>query len=148
MSTSNTALKTRDKSLKPPTSTFVPHGRGSADSIDGKSMGTFTGQVYLDMLLKDGHITMAQVNFQPCAHTNWHRHEGGQLLKVTGGSGWVCDQGEKPRRISVGDLIWCPPGGVHWHGADDGSFMVHEATSFGAIDWYEPVADEDYAAKG
>ena len=122
-------------------------GGAGHDHISSKSMGTFTGQVWLDLMLKEGDVTMAHVNFEPCARTNWHKHEGGQLLKVTAGSGWVCDQGGKPRKISSGDIIWLPPGGIHWHGADDGSFMVHEAISFGGIDWYEAVSEEDYKAK-
>ncbi len=100
-------LKDRDTSVKPPTSTIVQHGRTGLDTIDSKSMGTFTGQVWLDIMLKDAQTTMVHVNFQPCARTNWHKHEGGQLIKVTAGSGWVCDQGEQPRKISVGDVIWC-----------------------------------------
>ena len=139
----------RDTTQRQPTAIFVVNGRAGSNSIDGpQRMGTFAGgQVWLDPVLMRDDITIALVNFQPCARTNWHRHEGGQLLKITGGSGWYCDQGEKPRKASVEDIIWCPPGGIHWHGADDGSFMVHEATSFGRIDWYEPVAEEDYAAK-
>lgn len=90
---------------------------------------------------------MVHVNFEPKARTNWHKHEKGQLLKVTAGSGWVCDQNEKPRRITVEDIIWCPPGGTHWHGADNRSFMVHEATSFGVLDWYEPLSEPEYTAR-
>ncbi|EXJ70659.1 uncharacterized protein A1O5_05649 [Cladophialophora psammophila CBS 110553] len=141
--------KTRDTGEKPPTSAFVTNGRAGVDSINGtKQMGVFAGgQVYLDPILMRKDITIVHVNFEPCARTHWHKHEGGQLLKVTAGSGWVCDQGEKPRRISVGDIIWCPPDGIHWHGADDGTFMSHEAISFGRLDWYDPVTDEVYAAK-
>jgi quercetin dioxygenase-like cupin family protein len=36
-------------------------------------------------------------------------------------------------------MVWCPAGVTHWHGADQGSFMVHEAVSFGGIEWYEEV---------
>lgn len=143
----DTSLKERDRSEKQPLSTIVLDGRSGAKSVHGKEMGTFTGTVLLDPVLKEGNITMVHVNFQPCARTNWHKHEGGQLLKVTAGSGWVCDQGQAPRAIHVGDIIWCPPGGIHWHGADDGSFMVHEAISFGGLDWYDPVSDSEYAAK-
>lgn len=110
-------------------------------------MGAFSGNVWLDPILSATETYMALVNFMPCARTNWHRHENGQLLKVTGGSGWYCDQGGKPRQITVGDVIWCPPGTVHWHGADDGSYMIHEAYSFGKVDWYDPVTDDEYAAK-
>lgn len=147
MASKTIPLKERDTSEQSPKSTIVQHGRMGLDTVDGKSMGTFTGQVWLDFMLKEATATMVHVNFQPCARTNWHKHEGGQLLKVTAGSGWVCDQGEKPRKISVGDIIWSPPAGIHWHGADDGSFMVHEAVSFGGIDWYEPVSDNEYSAK-
>jgi len=111
-------------------------------------LGTFTGEVFLDRILQHTNIAVASVVFQPCARSNWHKHEGGQLLRVTAGSGWIQDQGQKPIRISIGDIIWAPPGTIHWHGADEGSFLVHETVSHGKIDWYGPVTDEEYAAKG
>lgn len=74
-------------------------------------------------------------------------HEDGQLLQVIAGSGWVQNQGQKSIRISAGDVIWSPPGTIHWHGADDGSFMIHAAVTHGKIDWYGPVTEEEYAAK-
>jgi quercetin dioxygenase-like cupin family protein len=144
------ATKARDVREVPPTSVSVTHDRtGAQGSIDGgKQMGVFAGgQVWLNPVLMREDITIADVHFEPCARTNWHKHEGGQLLRVTAGSGWVCDQGDKPKRIVAGDVVWCPPGGIHWHGADDGSFMTHEATSFGGLDWYDAVSEEEYAAK-
>ena len=54
----------------------------------------------------------------------------------------MCDQGSHPKRIAQGDVVWCPPGTVHWHGADEGSFMVHEALSLGGIEWFEAVEGE------
>ncbi|KAL6245325.1 hypothetical protein RBB50_008100 [Rhinocladiella similis] len=145
----NVIAKNRDTSIKSPISSITQHGRTEgAESVSSEAFGTFVGQVWLDPILKSGHdVLVANVSFQPGARTNWHRHEKGQLLKVTGGSGWVCDQGQKPKRISVGDIIWCHAGGIHWHGADDGSFMVHEAVSLGRIEWYDPVDEEEYAAK-
>ncbi|KIW38807.1 uncharacterized protein PV06_08646 [Exophiala oligosperma] len=147
--TSNVSIKKRDTTIKAPISPITQHGRAEgAASISSEAFGTFVGQVWLDPMLKSGDdITVVNVNFQPGARTNWHRHDKGQLLKVTAGSGWVCDQGQKPKRISVGDVIWCQPGGIHWHGADDGSYMVHEAVSLGGIDWYDPVTEEEYAKK-
>jgi len=147
MSYTDVSIKKRDTLAKPPTSTLSPSPRPGQASVHGKSMGTFVGNVYLHPILKAQDILVADVNFLPCARTNWHKHEKGQLLKVTAGSGWVCDQGEKPRRINAGDVIWCPPGGIHWHGADDESYMVHTAISHGGIDWYESVSDAEYAAK-
>jgi quercetin dioxygenase-like cupin family protein len=49
--------------------------------------------------------------------------------------------------MACGDVIWCPPGTTHWHGADDGSYMVHQAASFGAVQSGEPVGDKEYANK-
>lgn len=82
------------------------------------------------------------------ARTNWHWHEWGQLCTVVKGQGWICDKGQRPRRITAGDVIWCAPGVTHWHGADDGTQMMHMALSMGGVEWYDPVGDEEYAAKG
>ncbi|KAJ4202754.1 hypothetical protein FSOLCH5_003462 [Fusarium solani] len=72
---------------------------------------------------------------------------GGQLLKVISGSGWVGDRGGKPLRLHTGDTAWCPPGIVHWHGADECSYMMHFAAAYGATEWLEEVSAEEYAAK-
>jgi quercetin dioxygenase-like cupin family protein len=108
----------------------------------------FTNSVYIDPILSADGISSGNVNFTPGARTHWHTHEGGQLLHVLAGSGWVCDQGSEPVRINVGDVIWCPPGTTHWHGADDNSYLVHKAVSLGSVKWLEPVGDEEYGKKG
>lgn len=106
---------------------------------------TFTGQVWSQMILSSG-TTMAAGNnvFMPCSRTHWHTHEGGQLLHVTVGSGWICDRGGKPRRIQAGDFIWTEPGTTHWHGADKASFMSHMAVGIGKTTWHEEVVDSLY----
>ena len=81
------------------------------------------------------------------ARTYWHHHEGGQFLHVLAGSGWICDKGGRPQKITVGDVIWCPPGTTHWHGADDASYMVHQAVSHGKLEWRDEVGDEEYGQK-
>lgn len=103
----------------------------------------FTGEVWLDPIYSDNATTMADVFFTPSARTFWHRHVGGQLLSVVAGTGWVADQGGKPRAIHKGDVVWCPPGVVHWHGADEGSFMLHFAASYGPTEWLGEVSDEE-----
>ena len=113
-------------------------------TITGQSMGTFTGDVYLDRAYKDDTLSVLNVNFTPCARTHWHYHQGGQLLRVVAGSGWICDRGGEPQKIDVGDIVWCPPGTTHWHGADDGSYMVHLAVTHGEVEWYDAVTDEEY----
>jgi quercetin dioxygenase-like cupin family protein len=107
---------------------------------------TFTGDVWADPILSGEGISILNVMFTPCARTHWHKHENGQLLTVTAGSGWVCDKGGKPQKLNVGDIVWCPPGTTHWHGADKGSYMVHTAATHGKLDWLEPVSEEEYNA--
>ena len=58
-------------------------------------------------------IMCNHVTFLPGARTYWHHHENGQILEVKAGSGWVCDKGGKPQRISVGDIVQCPAKTVH-----------------------------------
>jgi quercetin dioxygenase-like cupin family protein len=125
--------------------------RTGAPSVHAPSTipNAFTGNnVYIDPILRAEGISIGNVNFSPCARTNWHTHGGGQLLRVLAGSGWLCDKGGKPVKINVGDVIWCPPGTTHWHGADDGSYMVHQAVSLGSVEWGAEVGDEEYGKKG
>ena len=112
-----------------------------------KASGTFTGDVYFDMLHMDDQIGVASVTFTPGARTLWHIHEEGQVLKVVGGSGWICDKDGVPQRLQAGDLVWTPPGTTHWHGADDGSIMTHLAVSIGKITWLDAVSEGEYSAK-
>lgn len=106
---------------------------------------TFTGTVWADPVLPstDG-VTVNHVFFTPGARTHWHHHEHGQLLHVTAGSGLVCTQGEAPRRVQPGDVVWVPPGEKHWHGGASDSFMSHTAVSLGSTSWDVPVADREY----
>jgi quercetin dioxygenase-like cupin family protein len=50
--------------------------------------------------------------------------------------------------IRTGDVIWCPPGHKHWHGATATTAMTHiaiqEALDGVAVNWMEKVSDEDY----
>jgi quercetin dioxygenase-like cupin family protein len=54
------------------------------------------------------------------------------------------------REIRPGDVIWCPPGEKHWHGASPTSAMTHiaivEMLNGKAVDWLEKVSDEQYQA--
>jgi len=107
---------------------------------------TFTGDVWADPIYvnpSDG-ANMNNMMFTPSARTHWHEHEFGCVLLVNAGSGWVCDRGGKPEKLSVGDIVWAPPGTVHWHGADEHSYMLHHAISFGKTTWFEAVNDAQY----
>jgi len=112
-----------------------------------------TGNVRIDPLFSvtdPSRVSAALVTFEPGARTAWHTHPLGQRLIVTAGCGWVkCADGPK-REIRPGDVVVCPPGEKHWHGATATTGMSHiaiqEALDGKAVDWLEKVRDEDYLA--
>ncbi|HXZ63516.1 MAG TPA: cupin domain-containing protein [Streptosporangiaceae bacterium] len=106
---------------------------------------TFTGTVYGDALLDgtDG-AAVTSVFFAPGGRTFWHSHEHGQVLHVLEGRGQVATEGHAPQPIGPGDVIWAPPGEVHWHGGGPGSMVLHLAVSLGRTTWLGPVSDADY----
>jgi quercetin dioxygenase-like cupin family protein len=69
-------------------------------------------------------------------------------LIVTFGCGWTQCWGETKEEIGPGDVIWCPPGKKHWHGATATTAMSHiaivEKLDGKAVDWMEKVSDEQY----
>jgi quercetin dioxygenase-like cupin family protein len=88
------------------------------------------------------------VTFEPSARTAWHTHPQGQTLIVTAGCGLTqCWEGPI-EQIHPGDVIWCPPGEKHWHGATPTTAMTHiaivEALDGKTVDWMEKVTDEQY----
>ncbi|HEY5412362.1 MAG TPA: cupin domain-containing protein [Caulobacteraceae bacterium] len=113
----------------------------------------FTGSVRLDILNTapaPARVSCASVTFEPGARTAWHTHPLGQTLVVTAGCGWTqCEDGPI-EEIRAGDVIWCPPGHRHWHGATPTTGMTHiaiqEALDGSFIEWMEHVTDEQYLA--
>ena len=85
----------------------------------------------------------AIVHFEPGTITNWHTHSRGQYLIVTEGEGRTQEWGKPVQIIRKGDVVWCPPGVKHWHGAGEHTAMSHVAISPQAADnkptWLERV---------
>lgn len=112
----------------------------------------FTGSVRVDPLFgaKDAApFSGAYVTFEPGARSNWHTHPSGQHLIVTSGAGRTGTWDGSVVEIRAGDVVWCPPGIKHWHGAGPSTAMTHIALT-GTIDgknveWMERVSDEQYA---
>lgn len=124
----------------------VTNGHEGGDSEQRGA--TFTGTVWADSVLAEaGAPTVNNVFFTPGARTHWHTHELGQLLFVTAGSGHAQVRDGEGRELTAGDVVWFPPGEVHWHGARPGTFMIHTAVSLGKTEWLDPVSDEDYRAE-
>lgn len=111
----------------------------------------FTGVVWVNMLVEPteglGHSAGA-VTFEPGARTNWHKHPGGQILLITNGKGYYQEKNTQVRIIYKGDVVKCPPGVEHWHGATPDTEMSHVAISGniekGAVVWGEKVTNEQY----
>ena len=118
-------------------------GKGSAEN--------FTGTVRIDPLFQAPEPARgfgASVTFEPGAHSAWHSHPLGQTLIVTAGCGLVQSWGGPVEKIQPGDVIWCPPGEKHWHGATPTTAMTHiaiqEKRDGKMVDWMEKVSDEQY----
>jgi quercetin dioxygenase-like cupin family protein len=122
-----------------------PSGKGSAEN--------FTGSVRIDPLNQGSapaRVIAISVTFEPGARTNWHTHPLGQTLIVTSGCGWVKSEGGAKETIRAGDVVWCPPGEKHWHGATGTTAMTHiailEHLDGKTVEWMENVGDEEYRA--
>ena len=113
----------------------------------------FTGAVRIDALFQrpdPARVVGASVTFEPGARTAWHTHPLGQTLIATAGCGLVQSWGGPVVKIRPGDVVWCPPGEKHWHGATSTTAMTHiailEQLGGKNVDWMEHVTDEEYAA--
>lgn len=122
-----------------------PSSKGPADY--------FSGTVRIDPLFQahePARTSGASVTFEPGARSAWHTHPLGQTLIVTSGSGLTQCWGKPPVRIRAGDVICCPPGEKHWHGAGPDTAMTHiaiqESLDGTVVDWLEKVTDDEYAA--
>lgn len=123
---------------------------GSQPSTKGPAEH-FTGAVRVDPLFEapaPARVFCASVTFEPGAHTAWHTHPLGQTLIVTSGLGWTQCRGGPVEEIRAGDVIWCPPGVKHWHGAAPTTAVTHiaiaEKLDGNTISWMEKVSDEEY----
>jgi quercetin dioxygenase-like cupin family protein len=127
--------------------------RAAQPTSDGPA-AYFTGKVHVQPLFEQkapGRVAGASVTFEPGARTNWHTHPLGQTLLVTDGRGFVANaQGER-RELKPGDVVLCPPGEKHWHGAAPDSTLTHlaiqEALDGSPVQWMERVTDEQYLGR-
>jgi quercetin dioxygenase-like cupin family protein len=126
---------------------------GSQAKADGPQ-AFFTGHVRIEPLSPpDGDInaSTAYVTFEPGARSAWHTHPRGQRLIVTSGIGLTQEWGKPVQEIHPGDVVSCPPGVKHWHGASATAAMTHIAVTGSdehgkSATWMEKVSDEQYGA--
>jgi quercetin dioxygenase-like cupin family protein len=115
----------------------------------------FTGRARVDPLwAADSNISAsgAYVTFEPGARSAWHTHPTGQRLVVLSGMGLTQEWGKPVQVIRPGDVVACPPGVKHWHGASPTTAMTHLTVTGTLADgknatWMEKVSDEQYNAR-
>lgn len=79
-----------------------------------------------------------------------HVNPARQRLVVPEGTGLTQQWGGHVEQIRAGDVVWCPPGVKHWHGAAPDSTMTHlamtSAGDSGNVTRLEKVSDAEYSA--
>ena len=126
---------------------------GSQPSVPGPE-AYFTGRARIDPIWpSDPHINSsgANVTFEPGARSAWHTHPAGQQLVIVSGVGRTQEWGKPLQEIRPGDVVYCPPGVKHWHGASPTTAMTHTSIA-GTLDgknvnWMEKVSDAQYAGQ-
>lgn len=124
---------------------------GSREVTVGSS-DYFTGTAIVEPVFSNREpfaVNAGKVTFLPGARSNWHRHPAGQMLIVTDGTGWVQEEDKERETMQAGDVVWCPPGIKHWHGATTTTSVSHYAIQQFRdgknVEWMEPVTDAQYA---
>jgi len=121
---------------------------------DDASGPNFSGAVWLAQLLDpaqvaDMDVSIYNVTFSPGCRNSWHRHSHGQILLATRGVGYHQIRGQAIQIMNPGDVIVCPPGVEHWHGASPDTEFTHIGISpYASVNvptWLEPVSDIEYA---
>ena len=114
----------------------------------------FTGRVRVDPLFPvtdEIQASGAYVTFEPGARSAWHTHPAGQRLVVVSGVGLTQEWGKPVQEIRPGDVVVCPAGVKHWHGAAPTTAMTHLAMSGvlngKTVEWMEKVSDDQYNAR-
>lgn len=115
----------------------------------------FTGEVKVDMLFpasKELSVGGAYVTFAAGARSAWHVHPLGQTLLVISGTAWTQEWGKAIQEAGAGDVIVCPAGIKHWHGATPSSAMTHLALTGTTVEgknvtWLEHVSEAQYRGK-
>jgi quercetin dioxygenase-like cupin family protein len=105
----------------------------------------FTGNITRLQENPPGQITY--IHFDAGARTKWHIHEKGQLVLVEEGVALAQEKGGPIVELHAGEVIWCPPGVAHWHGAAPDKAGTQYNVTRGTIKWLDEVTDTEYTAK-
>ena len=150
----NLGMAAEPQANTPPAGVAQQITRAGAQPSAAGPADYFTGRARIDPVWpadKNINASGGLVTFEPGARSAWHAHPAGQRLVVVSGVGLTQEWAKPIQEIRPGDVIWCPPGVKHWHGAAPATAMVHLAVT-GTVDgknvtWMEKVTDEQYNAR-
>jgi len=115
----------------------APPAQPNPENFTGKVMGHPTTD-----------IRTLRYSFEPGARTNWHSHEGGQVILIEEGRMRVQEEGGPVREYGPRQAFTTASGVKHWHGALPGETLKQVAVSFGTTKWMEKVTDAQYSPGG
>ncbi len=111
----------------------------------------FTGKVKVTEMFKSNEwreFGGGLVEFEKGARSAWHTHPAGQTLIVTEGEILTGVESGESWITKKGDVINCPIGVKHFHGASsrsNGSHIALTGVKNGEnVVWLEKVSDEEY----
>ena len=91
-------------------------------------------------------LRISRYTFDPGARTNWHSHEGGQVIVIEKGNMRAHERGGTGKEFKPRETYVVAPGVTHWHGAMPTEPLTQVALSYGVTKWMTPVTDAEYAA--
>jgi len=106
---------------------------------------TFTGKAFR---LESKGYGLSRRGFEAAARSDWHTHDGAQLLFVEEGRMRAQVEGQPMKEVGKGESILLPGAVAHWHGAVPAQAATQLSVTFaGGIKWMEKVNDAQYAGK-
>jgi quercetin dioxygenase-like cupin family protein len=108
-----------------------------------------TGNIWLSELnVGDSAFdpSIAMATYDAGAKLDWHIHPGGQVLLITGGTGYYQERGKPIRIVHKGDVIKCAPAwSIGMEQRQNGSFayIAVTPTQKGRTIWLKPVTNEE-----
>ena len=108
----------------------------------------FTGKVNLSKILEGANgypLELYRVKFETGARTDWHTHQGSQMLYIESGECRLQKEGEPVQNVQAGNVVVIDADEKHWHGASPKGEMVHIAIGlYEVTDWFGAVSDAEF----
>jgi quercetin dioxygenase-like cupin family protein len=120
-------------------------GRAQQPATGANDPNNFTGK---SSSLETKGMALARREFEAGARSNWHRHEGGQVLIVEEGRMRYQVDGQAMKELALHETAFLPGGVAHWHGAVPGTAAKQVSVQLATgITWMEKVNDGQYNGK-